>query len=75
MDMMVDMGTITGDDMEISDFFNDEDTDVLEPSGSDEVQSDTPKDKKSDSDKKLTIEYFATDLTDEVRQGMIDSII
>lgn len=75
MDMMVDMGTITGDDMEISELFTDEDTDVLEPSWwNDEVQSDTPKD-KSEKDKKLTVEYFATDLTNEVKQGAIDPII
>lgn len=77
MDMMVDMGTIAGDDLEISELFTDEDTDVLEPSSwsNDEIESDTPKDKKSSDEKKLTIEYFATDLTDEAKQWMIDPII
>jgi hypothetical protein len=31
MDMMIEMGTITGDDLEINDLFAGDDTDVLEP--------------------------------------------
>lgn len=73
MDMMIDMGTITGDDMVFDDMIKG-DTDVLEPGGSDEVTSDAPKDTK-DKDKKLTVEYFATDLTDEARTGTLDPVI
>lgn len=85
MDMFVDMGTIIGDDLEPVDLLEEMvhsesqgdmmvdtigNTAELE---SDEISADKKKDKKKE--KKLTIEYFSTDLTNEAKQGLLDPII
>lgn len=86
MDMFIDMWTIIGDDLEPVDLleemvYAEKNQDMISDSTgntteleSDEISADKKKgDKKKE--KKLTIEYFSTDLTSEAKNGLLDPII
>ena len=101
MDMFIDMGTITGDDLEpielldeleqhaglVDDDGDDDDNNdddgkdlqLVDSTGgtseieSDEVGSSKKKDKKKE--KKMTIEYFSTDLSSEAKSNALDPVI
>lgn len=72
MDMFIDMWTITWDDLDIDEMMTMSTWWWTMDATSDDVSSDTP---TSNEDKKLTIEYFATDLTHEAKQNFLDPVI
>lgn len=73
MDMFIDMGTITWDDLDVED--------IIKQSTGWWVDTTPPGDQKSDitkneeDDKKMTIEYFWTDITQEAKDGELDPVI
>jgi ATP-dependent Clp protease ATP-binding subunit ClpA len=74
---------LTFKDPMFKDIFNisadDFDLDLLEPEDKDSgknIESEVNEDKSSkNNQKKLTIEYFGTDLTKEAKEGLLDPVI
>jgi len=52
-----------------------DDTDVMDDEDKNSDKSDIADSKKDEKDKKLTVEYFATDLTQEAKDGLLDPVI
>lgn len=76
MEMFVDMGTIVGSDLESDELISQAATSG--PWGTMDLESDevgSEARSKRDEEKKLTIEYFATDLTGEARNNYLDPVI
>lgn len=60
---------------ESDDIVSHDDTDLMDKDDNDSDQSDIKDTKKDDKEKKLTIEYFATDLSDEAKKWQLDPVI
>jgi len=69
MDMFIDMWTITGNDLDAGELIASAGT----MDAPDETTSDSSK--ETPAEKKMTIEYFGTDLTNEAKQGYLDPVI